>query len=102
MSGMYRLRIIILRLAYCIGFIVITHAHADDSQNSEQLHNQHCLKCHDAKMYQRPDSFIKNYDMLDQQIKRCEVPAEAQWSPSQIIGVTDYLNSQFYKFDKPK
>lgn len=102
MSAIFRLHTMSLFIVSSIGLIAATQAIAEDNLEGKQLHNQYCLECHDTSVYQRPDRFIKSYKMLNQQIKRCEVPAGAQWSSSQITGVADYLNNHFYKFEISK
>ena len=102
MSAIFRLHVMSLLIITSIALISATQTNAEDNLEGKKLHNQHCLKCHDASVYQRPDRFIKSYEMLNQQIRRCEVPAGVQWSPSEITSVTDYLNSHYYKFEESK
>lgn len=74
-----------------------TYATADVSIGKE-LHDEHCLKCHDTGMYSRKNHFVKNMEGLKKQIKRCQLSVGAQWFDEEAADVADYLNTEFYKF----
>lgn len=79
--------------------ILSGHAIADVSIGKE-LHDEYCLKCHGTEVYSRKDRFVKNMDGLNKQIKRCQLSVGAQWFDEEAADVADYLNTEFYKFEK--
>lgn len=71
-------------------------------RDGENLHAQKCVRCHDDKVYKRKSRRMKSYKLLESQVRRCNVPAKANFDNDQITAVTDYLNNRYYKFDPLK
>ncbi|MEE9422214.1 MAG: cytochrome c [Gammaproteobacteria bacterium] len=71
-----------------------------DVSIGKDLHDEHCLKCHGTEVYSRKDRFVKNPEGLDKQIKRCQLSVGAQWFDEEAADVADYLNSEYYHFEK--
>jgi len=69
-----------------------------DAGNGQQLHDKHCMKCHDTGVYTREDRRVANQDALVKQVKRCELNLGLQWFDSDVNDVVQYLNQSFYKF----
>ena len=69
-----------------------------DAQRGQQLHDEHCMKCHDTAVYTRENRFIANQDALLKQVKRCELNLGLRWFDKDINDVAEYLNQSFYKF----
>lgn len=78
--------------------LITTASHANDA---EQLHNKNCQQCHDSSMYTRAKSIIQSYPELQARVDFCENAARAHWSDTQTQSVVDYLNQEFYKYDRP-
>lgn len=72
---------------------------AADLKNGEQLHNQHCIRCHQANIYQRQDRIVKNLQHLRTQVQFCEVSNDLTWFDEEVNDVTEYLNVNYYLFD---
>lgn len=70
--------------------------------DGEKLHAQKCVRCHDDKVYKRSSRRMKSYKLLESQVRRCNVPAKANFNNDQITAVTDYLNNRYYKYDALK
>lgn len=79
-------------------FSLPTVSQAETKINAEALHQEHCTRCHTSEVYTRDERFIRSYDALSRQVRRCEIPAKVQWSDAQVQSVIDYLDTNYYKF----
>ena len=68
-------------------------AFAANIEHGKILLEQHCTRCHDTRVYTRPDRRIGSLETLKNQVKRCELsqslkcrvgPGNFTPSPSQI------------------
>jgi hypothetical protein len=73
-------------------------AQATDTGRGESLHEEHCTRCHDTRVYTRPDRRITSLDSLKTQVQRCETNLGLQWFDDEVDAVTAYLNANYYKF----
>lgn len=71
---------------------------AKDFSQAQQLHQEHCLTCHQTELYQNPDSVIKTLPHLRSQVLFCSVESGAEWFDEEVDEVTDYLNTFYYLF----
>lgn len=69
-----------------------------DAEHGQQLHDEHCMKCHDTGVYTREDRRVTNQDALVKQVKRCELNLGLQWFDNDVNDVVQHLNQSFYKF----
>ena len=79
--------------------ILFSSSQAADIENGKQLHNEHCTRCHQAKIYQREDRIVKNLQHLRSQVRFCEVSNDLTWFDEEVDDVTEYLNVKFYMFE---
>lgn len=70
-----------------------------DIQRGKQLHDEHCMNCHDDSVYTRDKRFVDSKEALVQQVNRCALNMDRQWSETDINDIVDYLNATYYKFD---
>jgi len=64
-----------------------------------ELHNQHCLACHDTSVYTRENRFVGSLAELEAQVTRCAAgPANVAWGAAEVKAVTRYMDDQFYHF----
>lgn len=68
--------------------------------NAEDYHHGHCMACHDNDVYTRDDRKMKSYEMLQNQVARCDANLGAGLFPDDMDQLTNYLNDTFYKFGK--
>jgi hypothetical protein len=93
---MFRLHRILSYLAMicCVTFSASVFA-ADSAEN---LYQTNCLQCHSTEIYTRAMHRINAFDMLERQVKRCELSLGLQWFDKDIRAVAVYLNEHFYHF----
>lgn len=65
---------------------------------AETLYQANCLQCHSSETYTKPTRRINAFDLLERQVKRCELSLGLQWFDEEIHAVAIYLNEQFYHF----
>jgi len=70
-------------------------SHAD---NGKILYEKYCTGCHGTEVFTRPDRSVTNRSILSDRVRRCSYALETKWFDSEINAVSDYLNSNFYKF----
>ena len=71
---------------------------AEDEEDSKELYNSHCTKCHNSEVMTRDDRRVKNYQQLHAQVRRCELNLGLQWFEDDIDNMSKYLNTHFYRF----
>ena len=69
-----------------------------DAERGQQLHDEHCMKCHDSGVYTREDRRVADRDALVKQVKRCELNLGLSWFDTDINDVVQYLDQSYYKF----
>jgi len=75
-----------------------TLAGAADAEAGKALTAQHCNRCHDSRMYTRPDRRVKSLQELRTQVRRCELSLGLKWFDQDIDNVAAYLNDTYYQF----
>ncbi len=78
--------------------LLVTANVSAETPRGQQLHDQHCQKCHDTSVYTRPNRFITDRAALTKQVNRCKLNVGAQWFDQDVTAVVDYLDKSFYKF----
>ncbi len=73
-------------------------AFAADIEHGKILLDQHCTRCHDTRVFTRPDRKIGSLEALRSQVKRCESSQSLDWPQPDVDDVAAYLNAAFYKF----
>jgi mono/diheme cytochrome c family protein len=81
--------------AILIAGITASPTYANDGK---KIYNQNCTGCHGTEVFTRPNRRVKNLDDLKNRVRQCSYAIEAKWFDSDINAVTEYLNSEFYKF----
>jgi mono/diheme cytochrome c family protein len=85
----------------------ITTVQAADLKRGKELHDQNCISCHAGIMggnadsiYTRENRRIESYDALVRQVGRCKDNLGMSWPEEEVRDVAEYLNKQYYHFDK--
>ncbi len=76
-------------------------------EKGKALHEKHCMACHirmnkDApnEIYTRDNHKVKSWNSLQTQVHRCNSQLDLSFFDDEIKGLVDYLNQEFYKFEK--
>jgi hypothetical protein len=80
----------------------IAEPDATTLEKGKQLHNVHCVNCHDTSVYTRKDRTIKRYESLTTQVQRCVNNLNKSWFDDEVDAVVAYLNVNFYQFKLTK
>ncbi|MCK5497591.1 MAG: hypothetical protein KAI77_00230 [Gammaproteobacteria bacterium] len=85
----------------CLPLLIASLAavHAEDITYGKGLHQENCLRCHQAEIYERPDRTVKTLKHLRSQVLFCAVSNDIGWFDEEIDDVTAYLNAFYYLFD---
>jgi hypothetical protein len=70
------------------------------NEEGKELHEESCVSCHGSEMYTRDNSKIQNHFSLKGQVSACANNLGTGWFPEEEAAVLDFLNTQYYKFDK--
>lgn len=73
---------------------------APDPARGRQLHDTHCLQCHDTSVYTRENRRIHDMQGLEKQVRRCELSLGLRWFDEDVDSVVRYLDDNFYHFGK--
>jgi len=71
---------------------------AANLDNGKALVDGNCTKCHDERIYTRPDRRVTTLDGLNKQVRRCELSLGLKWFDEDINDVAAYLNQTYYHF----
>jgi cytochrome c553 len=69
---------------------------AANPDNGKTLVDANCTKCHNERIYTRPDRRVTSLDGLNQQVRRCELSLGLKWFDDDIDDVAAYLNQTYY------
>lgn len=67
-------------------------------EHGKKMHGEHCLKCHDDKVYARENRLIRSLDALSKQVVRCKDNTGVAWFDEDTEAVVHFLNETYYKF----
>lgn len=70
----------------------------DKLAHGEEIHQNHCLKCHGDEVYTRDDRFVKSLNALSKQVERCKNSNDLPWFEDDTDAVVNFLNTRYYKF----
>jgi len=87
-------------LLLCLPLFIVqmTAVHAENISFGKELHQENCLRCHQAEIYERPDRTVKTLKHLRSQVLFCAVSNDIEWFDEEIDDVTAYLNTFYYQF----
>lgn len=77
-----------------------TCALAANAENGKKLYTSKCGGCHDTRVHTRPNRIIHTYEDLVNRVRFCDTNAKTNFSDSDILDVSEYLNNEYYKFLK--
>ena len=77
----------------------LASAQGENITQGKELHQESCVKCHKADIYERPERKVKTMKHLHSQVLFCAVSNDVEWFAEEIDDVTAYLNTFYYLFD---
>ena len=96
-----------LLTAMAIMAVALPGTALSDMANGEKLHSTTCASCHvsmfggdGSSIYTRNNRRVKDLPGLKRQVTFCERNLGLTWFDDQILDVTNYLNSHYYKFSQ--
>lgn len=75
-------------------------AFAVDAEHGKKLYTEKCGGCHDTRVHTRPNRIVHTYEDLVNRVRFCDTNAKTNFTEKDILDVSEYLNSEFYKFLK--
>ena len=84
----------------CIYLLLIVSAstHAANINNGMELHQEHCMRCHQPEIYTRQNRIVNNLEQLAKRVRECELANELTWFEEEVEDVIAYLNANYYMF----
>ena len=71
---------------------------AQAESNGEMLYSTHCVSCHTTAIHWQDKKQATNWSSLQAQVRRWQYGIKLQWSESDILDVSRFLNDSFYHF----
>jgi len=68
--------------------------------DAASYHETQCMRCHDTGVYTREDRRMTSLPALRAQVERCDANLATKLFPDDLAAVVDYLNDNYYQFDK--
>lgn len=87
-------------LTFSVLLLPLATVNASNVENGKKLYDANCHGCHDTRVHTRPNRIIHTYGDLVNRVKFCDAQVKAGFSDDQIKEVSEYLNTEFYKFVK--
>jgi len=86
-------------LAACTsGAIAVAAQPVPDNSRGELLYTTHCVGCHTGQVHWRDNKLATDWSSLRKQVTRWQANTGLAWSDEDIVAVTRYLNTLYYRF----
>ena len=76
-------------------------------EHGKKLHDNNCISCHASMLggdgtgiYVRENKKIESHPALVKQVNRCRDSLGIEWPEEHVNDVVEYLNTNFYKYEK--
>lgn len=79
-------------------FISSTLHNSSYAGDGKHLYENNCTGCHGTEVFTRNNRRVQNYQGLTRRVRQCSYTLETRWFNNEIKLVSDYLNTNFYKF----
>lgn len=73
---------------------------ATDMKRGEELLTKHCYGCHGEDVYVRENRIVKDLAGLKKRVNFCVQQVGVKWFDEEVDDVVEFLNKEYYKFDK--
>ena len=75
--------------------------------HGKELHDKSCTSCHirmqggdGSTLYTRSNRRVNSLNALEAQVRRCESNLELKWFDEDVMSVSEYLNTEYYKLQE--
>ena len=73
---------------------------AEEPFHAESFHQQKCTGCHDTSVYTRSNRRVNSLPRLESQVRMCDANLGIKLFDDDLHALVDYLDKNYYKFDK--
>lgn len=73
-----------------------------EKPRGELLYNTHCIACHTTQVHWRDQRLVTDWASLQKQVWRWQSNINLNWDENDVLAVSAYLNTLFYRFDPPE
>lgn len=89
-----------LLIIACVNFLLILPVvtYSADINHGMELHQEHCMRCHQSEIYTRQNRIVNNLEQLAKRVRECELANELTWFEEDVEDVIAYLNANYYMF----
>ncbi len=70
-----------------------------NAKRGKQLHAEHCLGCHDSRIYTRENRMVNSMSGLVKQVELCHRQVGKELTRAQVNDLIAYLNETYYRFE---
>ena len=91
-------KVIALFAAFLANSTLVFAEEGTNPNHGENVHTEHCQKCHTDSVYTRDNRFVKSIDALGKQVVRCKDGNDIPWFDEDTDAVVQFLNQKYYKF----
>lgn len=71
---------------------------ARDSSRARLLYDTHCIACHTEKVHWRDQKIATDWNSLKAEVDRWQKIGGLGWTGQDILEVSNYLNTLYYKY----
>ncbi len=90
---------------YLLAFVglafVTVDAHSQEYPRGKDLHDSHCMTCHDTRVYTRASRTARDYGQIRAQVVRWQQNVSLHWDEADIDQVTNHIASRYYGLKCP-
>lgn len=86
---------------FSVSGLVMANEEPDPLNGQKLFEQSSCLDCHGSEVFTRDDRKVTDFGGLEAQVRRCDANLSTNWFDDQIMDVVEYLNTNFYQFEKP-
>ena len=79
---------------------LVPYVQATDAERGRLLYENHCTTCHESVVHIRSDRKARSLGEVIWQVSRWATELRLDWRYDEVSDVLDYLNTNFYRFEK--
>ena len=91
----------LIRSCVGVGALAVASAMAQaPADRGALLYQNHCKECHDEQMHWRNFNRVRDWDSLNDEVRRWQGTARLNWTDDDIRAVARHLNDTIYQFPR--